>query len=101
MRYKLTTLTKHPDINELIRLLEIAIALPGKAPISTALLICGESIRLNRCQFLLITPRVIKASGLSRISVYRGMERLESEGLIQVDRMRGRSPLVNLLKINK
>lgn len=84
-------------IHEFLTFVEQASALPAKAPVCVAILICGQSLRLNRRDHLLLTPQIIKAAQLNRTSVYRGLEQLESAGLITVSRTRGRSPSVSLL----
>ena len=98
-----TTNLEAPDVptidpGELAQLLQAASRLPGKAPISVAVLVCSEALRLGRREHVMVTPRAVRASELSRVSVYRGLAQLEHAGLVRVQRVRGQSPLVTIHK---
>lgn len=78
-----------------LRFLRRAIDVPGKTALITAVILVIQSVRLERTRHILLTPKVIDSYGLSRFAVYRGLRALEASGLIQVDRQRGRGPIVS------
>jgi len=88
---------KYSDYDEdLLEFFQRAIALPGKSPISMAILVQSEARRLERRSFIMLTQRAIESSGLSPASAYRGLDELEKHGLVDVKRTRGHSPLVSI-----
>lgn len=71
-----------------------AAKLPGKAlAVGLGLWFLRGLIRESRLSF---TPSTWNQFGLSRSAVYRGLEQLESAGLVTVERHRGRCPVVTL-----
>jgi len=80
-----------------LKFLRQAIDVPGKTALITAVILVIQSVRLERMRHILLTPRVIDSYGLSRFAVYRGLRALEESSLIQVDRQRGRGPIVSFV----
>lgn len=77
--------------------LQRAIGVPGKTALITAVILVIQSFRLERTRHILLTPKVIESYRLSRFAVYRGLRALEESGLIQVNRQRGRGPIVSFV----
>ncbi len=73
-----------------------ATELPGKGSLATALMILREGFRYDRW-YILLTPRVLRRYNLSRTTVYRALQVLESSGFIEVYRNRGESPRISII----
>jgi hypothetical protein len=77
------------------RWLELAAALPGRA-LAVALVV-WHLVGLRKCRTVKLTPSKTSSLGLSARAARRGLNALESAGLVTVDRHRGRSPDVTVL----
>jgi hypothetical protein len=51
-------------------------------------------------KILHLVPSAVKPFVAGRHSVYRGLQQLENAGLIKLERHRGRSPKIQLLKLD-
>ncbi len=72
-----------------------AVQLPGKA-VAVALLL-KYLAGLQQTEIVKLEPKSIREFGISRQTVYRGLQGLEDAGLIQVSRGAGRAPVVTIL----
>ena len=77
-----------------IEWLRAAVKLPGQSPVAIALELVELSSRCGRQENLLLTPRSVARTGLTRVSAFRALRTLEAAGLASVRRHKGRSPLV-------
>ncbi len=75
-----------------------AARLPGQA-LAVALAIWFRRGIEKKLTFSLY-PSALKKFGVSRWSAYRALEVLEEDGLIEVDRRRGRTPVVTLIEVS-
>lgn len=83
------------DDPSLLAWLQAAAVAPGKA-LHLALLLVGQYRSLQTRHVHLTRPMLARA-GLSRDACYDGLRRLETLGLITVQRVPGRSPHVRLV----
>ncbi len=83
------------DDQALLVWLQAAAVAPGKA-LHLALLLVGQYRSSQTCHVHLTRPMLTRA-GLSRDACYDGLRRLETLGLIAVQRVPGHSPHVQLV----
>lgn len=87
-----------PGERRLLAWLNQVADLPGKATVRMALLILHSATICHRKQHLMITPKNVTTTGMSRVAAYEGLRALEEAGLVTVNRCRGRSPLVTIVE---
>jgi hypothetical protein len=83
------------DDRAVLAWLQAAAAAPGKA-LHLALLLAGQCRRQGSAHVHLTRPMLAQA-GLSRDACYDGLRRLETLGLVAVQRVPGHSPHVRLV----
>ena len=76
--------------------LAVALQLPGKAPLATALAIWFQS-GLEKSPEFRFTPKLRKRFGLTQRTARRALGRLETAGLIRVTRKPGSCNIVTVL----
>jgi len=81
--------------------LALATNLPGKSAVRLAVLILQLAEKHGRKRHLLITPCRLADSSISRVAGYEGLVALEVAGLVEVNRCRGRNPLVSILETRR
>jgi hypothetical protein len=77
-----------------------AAKLPGRAPLATALAIMFEVGR-RRSSEIMLTTAILQRFGVARKSKYRALKRLQSAGLIVVNQLPHRNPVVTIVDINE
>lgn len=85
----------HVDDPSLLTWLQAAAVAPGKA-LHLALLLVSQC-RSSRSSHVHLTRPMLTRAGLSRDACYDGLRRLETLGLIAVQRVPGHSPHVRLV----
>lgn len=76
--------------------LRSAAQLPGKSAVLIAITILGLSRRLDRDQYLMLTPRLLREQNIPRSSSYRALDQMEKVGLVEIQRQKGTHPLVTI-----
>ncbi len=84
------------SLRQLVAIMQEAVMLPGKGPLSTMVMLLALCEKLRRTDRLLLASKTLRESKLNRATVYRALELLEHSGLVKVKRQKGLAPLVTL-----
>jgi hypothetical protein len=85
------------SLPQAIQWLSLASQLPGRGVLAMAVVILQLAVRIQRDDYVLLLPKTLQRTGLSRSSSYRALESLQQAGLINIRRNHGDSPLVTIL----
>lgn len=86
------------SLGQLLNAILVAAELPGKGPLSTFAMLLTLCERFQRSDHLMLAPKTLRESKLTRATVYRSLEILEQAGLVTVKRQKGLAPMVTLIQ---
>ena len=84
------------SLRQLLNAIRAAAELPGKGPLSTLAMLLTLCERFQRSDHLMLAPKILRESKLTRATAYRSLELMEQAGLVTVKRQKGSAPMVTL-----